>query len=109
MNASSESGRLVLNGMSYAARASAFSNSAMVVRCHTEDYPSAHPLAGLEFQAKIEQKAFEAAGRGWKVPAQNLRVEQEEGRAHASRQLTQRVVVEVHRRCESSRNLALHR
>ena len=73
VNASSESGRLVLNGMSYAARASAFSNSALVVRCHTEDYPSAHPLAGLEFQAGIEQKAFEAAGRGWKVPAQNLR------------------------------------
>jgi uncharacterized FAD-dependent dehydrogenase len=72
VNASSESGRLVLNGMSYAARASAFSNSALVVRCHTEDYPSAHPLAGLEFQAEIEQKAFEAAGREWKVPAQNL-------------------------------------
>jgi uncharacterized protein len=72
MNASSENGRLVLNGMSYAARASAFSNSALVVRCRTEDYPSAHPLAGLEFQAGIEQKAFEAAGRDWKVPAQNL-------------------------------------
>ncbi len=72
VNASSESGRLVLNGMSYAARASAFSNSALVVRCHSEDYPSAHPLAGLEFQAEIEQKAFEAAGRDWKVPAQNL-------------------------------------
>jgi uncharacterized FAD-dependent dehydrogenase len=58
--------------MSYAARASAFSNSALVVRCRTEDYPSAHPLAGLDFQSEIEQKAFEAGGRGWKVPAQNL-------------------------------------
>ncbi len=72
VNASSENGRLVLNGMSYGSRGSSFSNSALVVRCRTEDYPSAHPLAGLDFQAEIEQKAFEATGRDWLVPAQNL-------------------------------------
>jgi hypothetical protein len=72
VNASSEAGLLVLNGMSYSRRASAFSNSALVVSCHTDDYPSAHPLAGIEFQRGIERKAFEAGGAGWNAPAQNL-------------------------------------
>ena len=72
VNASSEAGLLVLNGMSYSCRASAFSNSALVVSCHTDDYPSAHPLAGIEFQRGIERKAFEAGGAGWNAPAQNL-------------------------------------
>ncbi|MEI6168690.1 MAG: dehydrogenase [bacterium] len=72
VNASSEAGLLVLNGMSYSRRASAFSNSALVVSCHTDDYPSAHPLAGIEFQRGIERKAFEAGGGGWNAPAQNL-------------------------------------
>lgn len=72
VNASPESGCLVLNGMSYSRRASAFSNSALVVSCHTSDYSSSHPLAGFDFQRAIERKAFESTGRGWKAPAQNL-------------------------------------
>ena len=72
INASSENGLLVVNGMSYSKRASAFSNSALVVTCHTDDYKSTSPLAGLEFQRHIERRAFEAAGGGWEVPAQNL-------------------------------------
>ena len=72
VNASSENGLLVLNGMSYSRRASAFSNSALVVNCHTADYQSSDPLAGIDFQKEIERKAFEAAGGGWKAPAQNL-------------------------------------
>lgn len=72
INASSEHGMLVLNGMSYSQRASHFSNSALVVTCHTDDYGSTHPLAGIEFQRNIERKAFEAGGRNWNVPAQNL-------------------------------------
>ena len=72
VNASSENGLLVLNGMSYSRRASAFSNSALVVNCHTADYKSADPLAGIDFQRGIERKAFEAAGGGWNAPAQNL-------------------------------------
>jgi len=47
INASSENGLLVVNGMSYANRASKFSNSAIVVTCHTSDYASADPLAGI--------------------------------------------------------------
>jgi uncharacterized protein len=72
VNASSEKGMLVLNGMSYSKRSSAFSNSAIAVTCHTEDYQSTHPLAGIKFQRDIEKKAFIAGGGNWKVPAQNL-------------------------------------
>ncbi len=72
VNASSEPGMLVLNGMSYSHRSSPFSNAALVVSCHTEDYPSANPLAGVEFQKDIERKAFAAGGGSWAVPAQNL-------------------------------------
>lgn len=73
VNASSEEGLLALNGMSYAARASAFSNSAIAVTCGTADYGSDHPLAGIGFQKEIERKAFIAGGGDWKAPAQNLR------------------------------------
>jgi uncharacterized protein len=72
VNASSEQGMMVLNGMSYSHRSSAFSNSALVVTCHTSDYPSASPLAGIEFQREIERKVFHASGGRWEVPAQNL-------------------------------------
>lgn len=72
INASSENGMLVVNGMSYASRASAYSNAAIVVTCHTKDYPSSDPLAGIVFQKEIERKAFNAGGGKWHVPAQNL-------------------------------------
>ena len=72
INASSEEGLMVVNGMSYSGMSSAFSNSALVVTCHTDDYKSTNPLAGIEFQKAIEQKAFDAGGRTWEVPAQNL-------------------------------------
>ncbi len=73
VNASSGEGLLALNGMSYAARSSVFSNSAIAVTCTPADYGSAHPLAGIEFQKEIERKAFRAGGGNWKAPAQNLR------------------------------------
>lgn len=72
LNASSAPGMLVVNGMSYSRRASAFSNAALVVTCHAADYQSAGPLAGIDFQKDIEQKAFQAGGGNWQVPAQNL-------------------------------------
>ncbi len=72
VNASSGHGMLVVNGMSYSRRASEFSNAAIVVPCRTNDYCSADPLAGIEFQKDIEQKAFHAGGGKWAVPAQNL-------------------------------------
>jgi len=72
INASSEHGMMVVNGMSYSSRSSAFSNSAIVVTCHSDDYKSTCPLAGINFQKNIEQKAFNLAGGKWSVPGQNL-------------------------------------
>ncbi len=72
VNASSEQGMLVLNGMSYSHRSSPFSNAALVVSCHVDDYQSSSPLAGIAFQKDIERKAFNAGGGRWEVPAQNL-------------------------------------
>jgi uncharacterized FAD-dependent dehydrogenase len=72
VNASSEPGMMVLNGMSYSHRSSAFSNAALVVTVKRDDYKSANPLAGIKFQRDIEQKAFIAGGENWHVPAQNL-------------------------------------
>lgn len=72
VNASSDHGMLVVNGMSYSRRASPFSNAALVVSCHGDDYTATGPLAGLKFQEEIERKAFDAGGGRWQVPAQNL-------------------------------------
>ena len=72
VNASSAEGLLAVNGMSYAARASEFSNAALVVTCRPEDYKGEGPLAGFEFQEGIERAAFKAGGGDWSVPAQNL-------------------------------------
>ena len=72
VNASSGHGMLVVNGMSYSQRSSVFSNAALVVSCHADDYTSTGPLAGLAFQEEIERKAFHAGGGRWAVPAENL-------------------------------------
>src|SRR3970040_2209349 len=72
VNASSEQGLLVVNGMSYSRRAAEFSNAAIVVTCQAGDYSSAGPLAGIEFQKDIEPKARHAGGGKYAVPAQNL-------------------------------------
>jgi len=72
INASSDHGMLVLNGMSSSDRSSDYSNAAIVVACHTDDYKSDHPLAGIEFQKDIERRTFKAGGENWSVPAQNL-------------------------------------
>jgi len=71
INASSEHDRLCINGMSYAARDSAFSNAALVVSVSPTDL-SDHPLAGIEWQRSLEAGAFEAGGRGFTAPAQRI-------------------------------------
>ena len=68
VNSSSEEVETVVNGMSYSGRDSANANSAIVVSIPVTDYPSDHPLAGIEYQRKLERKAFEAANG--KIPAQ---------------------------------------
>ena len=58
VNASSEPGRLAVNGMSYSGRNSANANSAIIVSVSPEDYGTNGPLAGVEFQRRLEEKAF---------------------------------------------------
>lgn len=59
VNASSESGGLVVNGMSDADRDSGNANSAIVVTVEPEDFGSIDVLAGVEFQRKWEMAAYE--------------------------------------------------
>lgn len=68
VNASSEPGRLCINGMSYSGRNGENANSAIVVTVTKEDFMSDHPLAGIEFQRKLEEKAYEE-GNG-SIPVQ---------------------------------------
>ncbi len=60
VNASSEEGRLVVNGMSYSKRDGENANSAIIVTVKPEDFGSDLPLAGIEFQRKLEKNAFNA-------------------------------------------------
>ena len=66
--ASSEEGRLAVNGMSYFARDKENSNSALLVNINTDDFEGDDPLAGMHFQREIERKAYLAGGGGYKAP-----------------------------------------
>ncbi len=68
VNASSEEGRTAVNGMSYSGRDGKNANSAVIVTVTPDDFGSQHPLAGVEFQRKLEQNAY-AVGGG-KIPVQ---------------------------------------
>ena len=68
VNASSENGRTAVNGMSYSGRNGENANSAIIVAVTPEDYGSDHPLAGIAFQRRLEERAYEL-GQG-KIPAQ---------------------------------------
>ncbi len=70
VNASSEKNRLVVNGMSYHKRDGINANSALVVTINTKDYNDEHPLAGIEFQRQLENKAF-SIGESY-IPIQRL-------------------------------------
>lgn len=71
VNASSESGRTAVNGMSYSGRDGANSNSAMIVTVSPADYETyggTGPLAGIAFQRHLEERAYEI-GQG-RVPVE---------------------------------------
>lgn len=59
INASSEAGTAVTNGMSNSGRDSFYANSGLLVDVRPEDFGSDHPLAGVEFQRKYERLAYE--------------------------------------------------
>ncbi|MBW4668930.1 MAG: NAD(P)/FAD-dependent oxidoreductase [Cyanomargarita calcarea GSE-NOS-MK-12-04C] len=67
--AASEPGRVVTNGMSQYSRNERNANSAIVVGITPDDYPG-HPLAGIEFQRRLEERAFELGGGTYEAPGQ---------------------------------------
>lgn len=68
-------GEIVVNGMSPSRRDSRFANSGMVVSVENEDIPNFQKfgdLAAMEFQASVEQKAWEEGGQTQAAPAQRM-------------------------------------
>lgn len=68
VNASSERGRLAVNGMSNFHRDSGNANSAIIVTVTPRDFRTPGPLGGVEFQRQLEEKAFLLGGG--KIPVQ---------------------------------------
>lgn len=70
VNASSEEGRLAVNGMSYSDRAGSNANSAVIVSVTPEDFPGRgeDPLSGVSFQEQLEERAY-ALAKG-RIPQQ---------------------------------------
>lgn len=62
VNASTEPGGTVVNGMSDHARDSAHANSAIVVTVDQRDFGSDDVLAGVAFQRRLEEKTWQAGG-----------------------------------------------
>ncbi len=72
INAASEEGGIVTNGMSLYARNLDNANSALLVNVAPEDFGSEHPLAGVFMQREIERAAFSFAGEDYSAPAQTV-------------------------------------
>lgn len=67
--AASEKNSVVTNGMSYSARSGENANSALLVSVTPNDF-NGDVLAAVEFQRKLERKAFELGGRNYFAPVQ---------------------------------------
>lgn len=73
--ASTDEGELVVNGWSPSKRDGVFANSGMVVTVDEKDfagYGFTGPLAGMQFQQMVEQKAWNAGGGKLVAPAQRM-------------------------------------
>jgi uncharacterized protein len=67
--ATSEVGRVVTNGMSQYERSGKNANSGIVVGITPADYPGS-PIAGIEFQRRLEENAFQLGGGTYEAPGQ---------------------------------------
>ena len=67
--ATSETGRVVTNGMSQYSRNERNANAGIVVGITPEDYPGG-PLAGIDFQRALESRAFVLGGGNYNAPGQ---------------------------------------
>jgi uncharacterized FAD-dependent dehydrogenase len=70
--AASEDGGVVTNGMSYHARDGENINGALLVNITPADFPSDHPLAGVDLQRQLEQAAFRLGGGDYRAPCQTV-------------------------------------
>ena len=68
--AASEEGGVVTNGMSQYSRRERNANSGIVVGLTLEDYASEHPLAAIDLQRALEQKAYLLGGEDYSAPGQ---------------------------------------
>ncbi len=68
--ATSEVGRVVTNGMSQYSRNERNANAGIVVGITPEDFPSKHPLAGIELQRTLESTAYVLGGSTYEAPGQ---------------------------------------
>ncbi|MBB6447021.1 NAD(P)/FAD-dependent oxidoreductase [Bacillus benzoevorans] len=67
--AASEKNAVVTNGMSYSTRSGENANSALLVSVTPNDF-NGDVLTAIEFQRKLERKAFELGGRNYFAPVQ---------------------------------------
>ncbi len=61
VNASSEEGMLAVNGMSYSKRDGRNANSAIIITVDPRDFGGEGVLSGVDFQRRLEKKAYELA------------------------------------------------
>lgn len=72
--AATQGGEIVINGMSPSRRDSRFANSGIVVSVDATDLKgtAGNPLAGMDFQGEVEQRACRMAGGRQSAPGQRL-------------------------------------
>ena len=70
--AASETGQVVTNGMSEYARDKENINGALLINVTPADFGSDHPLAGIDFQRKLEKDAFALGGGDYHAPCQRV-------------------------------------
>lgn len=72
VGSSSEKNTIVTNGMSYFARDGKNANSAILVNVAPDDFKDFSPLAGINFQKDLEEKAFVLGGSNYYAPIQRV-------------------------------------
>jgi uncharacterized FAD-dependent dehydrogenase len=70
--ASNHPERVVVNGMSFAARRAFWANSAVIVEVDAKEYGAGDPMAGFRWQDAIEARAYQLGGGEYRAPAQRV-------------------------------------
>ena len=70
--AASQTGGVVTNGMSNAARENENANAALLVTLAPEDFPYPGAFGGMQWQEELERRAFAVGGSNYHAPAQTV-------------------------------------